>query len=216
MKKTIAGSLIVFSILCFCGIGHAEEMKKLGVGLGVAYLDYEPATVVDVEFKMERTPVYNLNLTYHITPAWSLEGGAEARQSDMTVSLEDYAGTLGELQQISFYLNGRYRFRIARTRAFLHLGGGASYYLNEFETNIPEEPDDFYPLNIIAETENSFGVQLNVGAEYFFTPNYVVSLDLKAVFNTVEFSFTYPDATVEFEDVALNGAAYMLGFKYYF
>jgi outer membrane protein len=216
MNKTLAGCFILFFTFCFCQSAFAEEMNKIGVGLSIAYLDYEQGTIADVEFKNSKTPVYSLNLTYHFTPKWSVEMGAETRKSEVTVMADGYSGVFGEIKQDSFYATGRFRFRITRTDSFIHLGAGVAYYLNEFESEYREEPDDFFPLNIIAESENSFGIHLNVGAEIYITDHWAINLDLKSVFTNAEFNFTYPDSTTEREDVALNGASYSVGFKYYF
>ena len=216
MNKTITGCFIIFFVMCSCRTGLSQELNKVGVGLSITYLDYEPGSIADIDFQVNRTPVYGLNLTYHITPSYSVEIGADTRKSEITVSADANSGIFGEFKQNSFYATGRYRFRITKTDSFIHLGAGAAYYLNKFENEFRSEIDDFFPLNIIAESENSFGIHFNVGVEIYITDHYVVNLDLKGVFNSVEFNFTYPDSTTEREDVALNGAAYLLGFKYYF
>ena len=215
MKQKISGCLLIIALF-ISQSAFGEETGRLGVGASIAYMDYEPSTIADVDFELAKTPVYAVNFTLHFTENYSVEAGGETRKSEMEVSVDSDSGIFGELTQKSIYATGRYRFRITRTNTFIHLGLGAAYYQNNFDSSVQDEASDFFPLNMTAESKNSLGFHANVGVEIFITEHYVMNVDLKSVFNNTDFVFTYPDGAEETGEVALNGAVYLIGFKYYF
>lgn len=215
MKK-IAGTILICTIVFFCTHAFAQDLNRFGIGLNVAYQDFEPGNFGDVDFNFKRTALGNVTLTYHLNRSYSIELSGGVNKSDMMLEYDDKSGVLGELEQESIALTARYRFIINRTQSYVHIGGGAGYYFNEF-TNIDRDGiDDFFALNQTAESDNSIGVHFLVGAEIYVTPHVAVCLELKCIFNKADFEVTYPDEAVEINEVALNAAIYSLGLKYYF
>ncbi|MCP4761786.1 MAG: hypothetical protein GY870_08390, partial [archaeon] len=56
MKK-IAGPFFICFILLFCTSSFAEDFNRFGVGIKIAYQDFEPGTFGDVNFEFDRTPL---------------------------------------------------------------------------------------------------------------------------------------------------------------
>jgi len=71
-------------------------------------------------------------------------------------------------------------------------------------------------MNLTADAKNSFGFQLNVGLEYYFTPHYAATLDFTALFNKADFELSWPGGETETREVSLNASAFSLGFNVYF
>lgn len=223
MKK-VAGTFVICAILFFCTPVSAKDFNRFGIGANIAYQDFEPGNFGDVDFNFKRTLLGNVTLTCYLLENYSIELSGGVNKSDMSVEYDEKnidldragSGVLGDLEQKSIALTGRFRFKINRTESFIHIGAGVGYYFNDFTTRNREELSDFFALNQSAESDDSIGFHLLGGTEIYITPQYAVCLELKCIFNQAEFEITYPDATVETKDVALNAAVYSLGIRYYF
>ncbi len=215
MKK-ITGLFFICFVLLFCTSTFAEEFNRFGLGIKVAYQDFEPGTFGDVNFEFDRTPLGGINLTYHLHKSYSLELSTDYNKSDMVLEYDTKDGVFGDLAQQSVSITGRFRFLINRTNSYIHLGVGGGYFYNEFTTHEQEEVSDFFALNQSAVSENSIGFHFLTGIEIFITPHYAVNLEVKSIFNKANFDITYLDLTTETKEVALNASIYTIGFKYYF
>jgi outer membrane protein len=207
MKKKIVASFFVVAtlVLVFSQVGFAQDMEgKFGVGVRVAYVNYtgESSHLIDgADF--DDAAMYGANLTYFVHRNFSFELSIDYAESDL-----DYLDiTMGELEQVPILLTARTHLS-TNPNVNPYLGIGLGYYLNDFDLSdssqfVKVDPDD------------GFGFHLSAGVEYFVNEHFALNLELKYIFNEVDFIFKTPGDRWK-EAVDLDTFYTGVGIKYYF
>jgi len=217
MRKRVV--LIMFVTLCFVFIGQvgsAQELeKKFALGARAGFYQILDDDIPQGEIKSSGTVYGEANLTYFFVDYFSLElsGGYVKPDLDLTQSATGYVVEYGELKQIPFLLTARFHWWSDIPKVGLYAGGGVGYFVNDFNVS-----STFRSLNpgVSVDADNSFGALVAVGAEYFITTKWALSVDFKYIYNPVDFLQTQPGVSPSAFDLNLDTFLGGVGIKYFF
>jgi len=212
-RKVVVALYVAVLLLVFGQTGFAQEAGKFGIGARVSYLNYsgddlneldEAGQRIDVDF--DEGTMYGLNITYFFNKYFSTELSIDHIETDLDISGTWYGAAktqnVGEITQIPVLLTGRLHIPINNSIS-PYVGAGVGYYFNDYD---PKDAADK------ATADDSFGFHANAGVEFFLAENYAVNLDLKYVWNDVDFQD--PDDTTQ--EISMDAFVAGIGFKYYF
>lgn len=216
MKKRVI--LIMFATVFFVfttQVGSAEELDKkfaLGARAGVYKISDDDMPLGEI--KSNATLYGEANVTYFFVDYFSLEfsGGYVKPDLDLTLttgSVVDY----GEVEQIPFLLTARFHWWADIPKVGLYAGGGVGYFINDF--NVSNTLRGLFP-GVSVDADNSFGALVAVGVEYFITTKWALNVDLKYIYNTVDFLQTQPGVSPSAFDLNLSTFVGGVGIKYFF
>jgi outer membrane protein W len=217
MKKRVV--LIMFAILCFVfasQVGSAEELdKRFAVGARTGFYKLGNDDIPQGEIKSSGTLYGEANLTYFFVDYFSLEfsGGYVKPDLDLTLSSTGSVVQYGELEQVPFLLTARFHWWNDIPKVGLYAGGGVGYFINDFTVS-----STLQSLNpgIAVDVDNSIGALVAVGVEYFLTTKWALSVDVKYIYNPVDFFQTEPGGSPSAFDLDLNTFLAVAGIKYFF
>lgn len=186
MKKII---LIVFSILfLFSNVAMADSTAgKFGVTLrgGVGYFlnsEFTNAAVanldVDTTIKGGTGWTAGTGFMYGITENFSVD--FDIIYSQVSVTATPVGGinqTLGTGKTIDFSFGGQWRF--TPKKPFVpYAGAGFDFMINRFDLNSAySTPGDSI------DVDNTFGVHLNAGADFFVTPKIALNAEFRYLYS---------------------------------
>jgi outer membrane protein len=214
MKRKIVVALYVAVLLLVFGkTGFAQEAGKLGIGARVSYVNYSGDDLNELDQAGQRINVdfdegtmYGLNITYFFNKYFSTELSIDHTETEVDISGTWYGvaktQNVGEITQIPVLLTGRLHIPI-NTSISPYVGAGMGYYFNDYDAK--DDTDK-------STADDSFGFHVNAGVEFFFAENYAINLDLKYVWNDVDFSCP-GDPT---EEISMDAFVAGIGLKYYF
>jgi outer membrane protein W len=217
MKKRVV--LIMFATVVFvftAQIGSAEELvKRFALGARAGFYKLSKDDMPQGEIKSNGTLYGEANLTYFLVDYFSLEfsGGYAKPDLDLTLSSTGSVVQYGELEQIPFLLTARFHWWSDIPKVGLYAGGGFGYFINDF--TVSSTLQNLNP-GVAVDVDNSFGALVAVGVEYFITPKWALSLDVKYVYNPVDFFQTEPGVSPSAFDLNLNAFLAGAGIKYFF
>ncbi|MGD9073636.1 MAG: OmpW family outer membrane protein [Desulfobacteraceae bacterium] len=217
MKKKIILIMFVTAVFVFCGtVGFAQEMeKKFGIGARAGFYRIADDDTPQGEIKSSGTLYGEANLTYFFVDYFSLElsAGYVKPNLDLTQNSTGYVVEYGELEQIPFLLTARFHWWNDIPKVGLYAGGGLGYFFNDFSVS------DTYSISnpgLAVEADDSLGAVVSVGLEYFITTKWALNVDLKYIYNPVDFLQTQPGVSPSAFDLNLNTFLGGVGIKYYF
>ena len=213
MKKKVVVVFFVVALLLFLSqVSFAQEAGKLGIGARVSYVNYSGDDFINdhdekVNIDFDEVAMYGLNVTYFFHKYFSTELSVDYSKTDVWVS-GTFRGVAtneidGEVTQIPVLLTGRLHIPVNNIVS-PYVGAGVGYYFNDYD---PKDAADK------ATVDDSFGFHVNAGVEFFFAENYAVNLDLKYIWNDVD--FPDPDEPTE-QEISMDAFVAGIGFKYYF
>jgi outer membrane protein W len=217
MKKRLILLMFVTALFVFIGrVGSAQELvKQFAVGARAGYYLITDDDMPQGEIKSQGTLYGEANLTYFFVDYFSLElsGGYVKPDLDLTQNSTGYVVEYGELKQIPFLLTGRFYWWSDIPKVGLYAGGGVGYFINDFTVS-----STFRNLNpgVSVDVDNSFGALVALGVEYFITTKWALNVDLKYIYNPVDFLQTQPGVSPSAFDLNLNTFLGGVGIKYYF
>ena len=214
MKKKVVVVFFVVALLLFLGqVSFAQEAGKLGIGARVSYVNYsgddlneldDAGQRINIDF--DEVAMYGLNVTYFFNKYFSAELSVDYTETDVDVSgtWHGVAQTfnVGEITQIPVLLTGRLHIPINNIVS-PYVGAGVGYYFNDYDAKDATDK---------STADDSFGFHVNAGVEFFFAKNYAINLDLKYVWNDVD--FTCPGEPTD--EISMDAFVAGIGFKYYF
>lgn len=210
-KKVVVAVYVAVLLLVFGQTGFAQEAGKLGIGARVSYVNYSGDDLINshdekVNIDFDEVAMYGLNITYFFHKYFSTELSLDYAKTDLYVS-GTFRGVAtdeidGEFTQIPVLLTGRFHIPVNNIVS-PYLGAGMGYYFNDYD---PKDAADK------ATADDSFGFHANAGVEFFFAENYAVNLDLKYVWNDVDFQ----DPDDPTQEISMDAFVAGIGFKYYF
>ncbi len=132
---------------------------------------------------------------------------------DLTLSSTGSVVEYGELEQIPLLLTARFHWWNDIPKVGLYAGGGVGYFLNDF--TVSSTLNSLNP-GVAVDVDNSFGVLVAVGVEYFITTKWALNVDVKYVYNPVDFLQTQPGVSPSAFDLDLKAFLGAVGIKYFF
>ena len=216
MKKIVI--LIMFATVFFVftvQVGSAEELdKRFAVGARAGFYKISDDDMPLGEIKSNGTLYGEANLTYFFVDYFSLEfsGGYVKPDLDLkltTGSVVNY----GEVEQIPLLLTARFHWWADIPKVGLYAGGGVGYFVNDF--NVSDTLSGLFP-GVSVDAYNSFGALVAVGVEYFITTKWALNVDVKYIYNTVDFVQTQPGVSPSAFDLNLSTFVAGVGIKYFF
>jgi outer membrane protein W len=217
MKKRVILLIFVTALFVFIGqVGSAEELaKKFAVGARAGYYTIADDDIPQGEIRSNGTVYGEANLTYFFIDYFSLElsGGYAKPDLDLRESSTGYVVEYGELKQIPFLLSARFHWWSDIPKVGLYAGGGVGYFVNDFSVS-----SAFKSLNpgVAVDVDNSLGAVVGIGLEYFLTTKWALNVDLKYIYNPVDFLQTQPGVGPSAFDLNLDTFLGGVGIKYYF
>jgi outer membrane protein W len=217
MKKRVV--LVMFATVFFvfaAQVGSAEELgKKFAVGARAGVYKISDDDMPQGEIRSSGTLYGEANLTYFFVDYFSLEfsGGYVKPDLDLRQNATGYVVEYGELKQIPLLLTARFHWWSDIPKVGLYAGGGVGYFINDF--TVSSTLRGLYP-GISVDADNSLGALVAVGVEYFITTKWALNVDLKYVYNPVDFLQTQPGVSPSAFDLNLNTFLGGVGIKYYF
>lgn len=217
MKKKVI--LIIFVTVLFVFIGRvtsAQELDKtFAIGARAGFYKIADDDMPQGEIKSSGTVYGEANLTYFFVEYFSLElsGGYAKPDLDLTQNSTGYVVEYGELKQIPFLLTARFHWWADIPKVGLYAGGGLGYFINDFSVS-----STFRSSNpgVAVDADNSIGFLVAAGVEYFITTKWALNVDLKYVYNSVDFLQTQPGVSPSAFDLGLHTFLGGVGIKYYF
>ena len=194
-------------------IGYAQTPhKKWRVGGRISVLTLEDDTIQSVTFDPDVTALFEGIAQYFVNDWFSLGFSVGYSNGDIDAEENGLSVEFGQLQQIPMRLTGRFHNWFLDSKASYYGGGGVGYYINDFDSTTAVLSSD---PNASVDVDNSFGFHLDAGVEYFFTANWALDLDMKYVWNQVDFDFI--DSTgLETIGIDLDGFVAGVSLKYCF
>ena len=217
MKKRVILLVFVTALFVFIGqVGSAEELaKKFAVGARAGFYKIADDDMPQGEITSNGTLYGEANLTYFFVDYFSLEfsGGYVKPDLDLKENATGYVVEYGELKQIPFLLTARFHWWSDIPKVGLYAGGGVGYFINDFSVS-----STFTSLNpgVVVDADNSLGAVVGVGLEYFISTKLALNVDLKYIYNPVDFLQTQPGVSPSAFDLNLNTFLGGVGIKYYF
>jgi outer membrane protein W len=211
--------LIMFATAFFvfaAQVGSAEELvNRFALGARAGFYKLANEDIPQGEIKSSGTVYGEANLTYFFVDYFSLEfsGGYVKPDLDLTLSSTGSVVEYGELEQIPFLLTARFHWWSDIPKVGLYAGGGVGYFINDF--TVSSTLNSLYP-GVSVDVDNSFGALVAVGVEYFLTTKWALSVDVKYVYNPVDFLQTQPGVSPSAFDLDLNTFLAVAGIKYFF
>jgi outer membrane protein W len=209
--------MFVAVLFVFIGrIGSAQELnKKFGIGARGSYYRIAKDDMPQGEIRNNGTLYGEANLTYFFVEYFSLElsGGYAKPDLDLRQNSTGFVVDYGEIEQIPFLLTARFHWWSDIPKVGLYAGGGVGYFINDFSVS-----STFISLNpgVAVDVDNSFGLLAAAGIEYFITTNLALNVDVKYIYNPVDFVQTEPGVSPMSFDLDLNTFIGGVGVKYYF
>lgn len=207
MKKKIIASFFVVTtlLLVFSHVSFSQDMEgKFGVGARVAFVNYTGEShhlIPEADF--DDAAMYGANLTYFVHRHFSFELSVDYVESDLNL----LNITIGGLEQVPILLTARTHLS-TNPKVNPYLGIGLGYYLNDFDFS-----DSYSGVEV--DPDDAFGFHLNVGVEYFVNENFALNLELKYIWNEVDFILN-DSGTRSKTEVDLDTFYTGVGIKYYF
>ena len=174
---------------------------KVGIGGRVLYVDYGGN-----HYDADEHAMYGGTLTWFAHEYFSFELAGDYVKTDLDISLPCGSTTVGKLTQVPVSLALRTHLS-TNPRISPYLGGGVAWYFNDFD------PDPrFYEANLDVEAEDTYGLFVCGGIEFFLTDWFAVDIDAKYVWTKTTLK------AEGFCDEKVHGDAFVggIGLKLYF
>ncbi len=217
MKKELVFIMLTTLFFVFSAqVGSAEESdNKFAVGARAGFYKIADDDIPQGEIKSNGTLYGEANLTYFFFDYFSLElsAGYVNPDLDLTETSTGYVMEYGEIEQIPILLTGRFHWWSDIPKVCLYAGGGVGYFINDFSVSSAYRSRH---SGVAVDADNSFGFLVAVGSEYFLTEKWALSVDVKYVYNPVDFVQTQPGVTPSAFDLNLSTFVAGVGIKYFF
>lgn len=220
MRKLGLMAMVLALGMLLAGPAWADKAGRFALGLtaGGAWYDDEKIEIGDftsasyawgTDFDTAFT--FGVDASYRFTDLVSLELGVEYANPDVTLELPDL-GYLngGSLTQIPVLLT--LKVHPFSTKSFGGYAGlGLGYYFSDFD--LSEEYRNKTNGGTV-DAENSLGMHICAGAEYFFSDEISFLADFRLAWNAVDLKMQFPLWGENDQNTGLFSAK--LGMKYYF
>ena len=196
-------------------VGSAEELdKRFAVGARAGFYKISDDDMPLGEIKSNGTLYGEANLTYFFVDYFSLEfsGGYVKPDLDLTLTTGSVVN-YGEVEQIPLLLTARFHWWADIPKVGLYAGGGVGYFVNDF--NVSDTLSGLFP-GVSVDADNSLGALVAVCVEYFITTKWALNVDVKYIYNTVDFVQTQPGVSPSAFDLNLSTFVAGVGIKYFF
>ena len=217
-KRLLVAAIAAVFVITLGGSAMAMEPKgKLGLGLEVGTYNLMDADVPNWpagELQFDNVVFFGGNVTYFPADFFSVELGSDWIVTDIASNPTPSGNDWGELTQVPILLTGRFHIP-NKTIMSPYLGFGFGYYFNNFDVNARVK-ERMLPLYYAVEVEDSFGFHINGGMEIFATDFLAFDIDLKYVWNNVEYQETMNSIVTADDEFETNAFSAGLGIKYYF
>ncbi len=202
----------ILMMLCFTGqTVSAQEAGMFGIGARLSYFTLDDDSAGNTNLDFDDSFGLGINGTYYFCPWFSVELSLDYLESDIDASGPAGSGNLGELEQMPLLLTGRFHWPMDQWLS-PYLAIGIGYYFHDLSAN-----GGFLAQQGISsiDADDSFGYHLGVGMEWFLNPMLSFNVDLKYIWNEVDFDSTDAVGTESFE-VDMDGFVIGIGLKYFF
>ncbi len=212
MRKLSILCIICFFMLITVNLVSAQDVaNKFGIGANVFYYFPQEDNLFGTSIDVEEDIALGLNFTYIVIPQFSLELTWHYFETD----IEKDGAALGEINSLPLLLTAQYRI-IPEGPVVPYVGVGVGYYINDLDVKSEaraqaKAANISYPTDI----DNSLGLHLNAGLDWFLTESFALNLDARYLFSEadIEGQGTSSDTSDEIDlDSLLIGA----GVKVYF
>jgi len=216
-KKSFVVLCSVSLLLLFTSFGLAQPPdKQWAVGARLSY--YDPQSTSDIPsggtFDPDAAALFEGNLTWFPIKTVSLEFAVGYTKTTGHLSEPGLDIDFVDIKQIPILLTGRYHWWFRDSTMSLYGGGGIGYYLNDSSATSAAQAAT---PGLTLDADNSFGFHLAGGYEWLFTEKWGLNVDVKYIWNEIEFTGSDPaDPPPEKTDIDYNTFAIGVGVKYYF
>jgi len=193
MKRFILVTVLLAAVSVFT-VHPAQAVDLAGkwaVGARVSYADPIDDTVQGIDVEFDGTPLIEANLAYHFNSVFSIELGVGYLSSDIQVKASGVSLEFGEITQVPVLLTLRAHIPTGGS-IVPYVGAGVGYYFNDFDfSNLFNAAFAAIQVNNArGEVDDSFGFHVNGGVDVFVTDSVALNLDLKYIWNQVDFTFS--------------------------
>ncbi len=224
MKYGKLAGLAILVMLFMAGPAAAQdyEVGAMSVGIFGGYsFSVAGDAMEDVdgtEFKHQFTG--GGGIMYRFPMGFALEIDAQYLNFKYEEEIDDGDDVeFGKLTQVPLMLWAKWQGKVEQGITG-HGGVGAGISFTSFD--VSDDWSDELGVdggNFDIETDTSFVFGVNAGIDYFFTPEFSISLDGKYLYSKVDYEGTYSDGVDEVDfDGTFNGhnISVLLGFRYWF
>jgi outer membrane protein W len=204
--------LASFFVLTAFGFAAAQDVANtIGVGARVLYYFPQGDEFFDTDAAAEEDIALGLNFTYIVIPNFSLELAWDYFKTDIEESGFEWA----EITTTPFLLTAQFRI-LPEGPVVPYAGAGVGYYINELDkdSGAKEEAQATgvsYPTGI----DDSLGLHLNAGLDWFLTDNFALNLDTRYFWVEADIEGKEGSSSVSSE-VDLDSLVIGIGGKLYF
>lgn len=219
--------LMVVSLILFTTAGFAEETERLGIGMGMGYINpeegFDPAVLSTV------------NLTYGVNTNFSIElsvGGTlmKGRTIEKVLAVNEDGEVVEEETElypditiIPVQVTMQPRFHFGNLSPYI--GAGIGYYFTRAELSddlkgVVKEMRIVDPtFDISVKAGNAYGLHTAVGTDYFLSKNLAIGVDAKYLW---AWGFVTTEVTIDGvkestkDKLKLNSSVISIGAKYLF
>jgi len=185
-----------------------KEDWRAGVGIRLSY-----PKISDDDFEFDDTVSLGIDFTHYVSSIFSGEFSAEYLKTGAKVSNFN----IGDLTQFALLLTGRFHLPLKDGKILPYIGFGVGYYNNDFD-----ESSNLAALaastgsNISVSIDNSLGLHVKAGCEFFTTEHLALNLDVMYIWNEADGKLNITGNPGEENGLDLNTLKFGLGVKYFF
>lgn len=155
----------------------AAEENRFSVGAAISTVVPNEKALFGDAVHVDTAYMPELNLTYFMTKAWSLELAQGWYKT--TLKDKDLGATMGDLTVAPLRLTLQYRYNDGKIASY-YVGGGIGYFFTSFDTADAIRNNPFVSdPTLRIKTKDAFGSHLGGGFDYFLAQSLALNLDLK-------------------------------------
>ena len=207
--------VMVIMLLSWGSVGFAQDKGKVGLGVSVAKVnyseDYYVLQGVAVDTKPDEAVMFGIGFTHFLSEIFSLEFGVSQVSTDVELSALGLSGDAGELQQVPLHITMRLHF-YTKPRVRIHVGLGAGYYFNSFDTN-HNVIEAIYGPGAEVKVEDGFAPHIGLTLEFLTSEHVALTMEVKHIWDQIKAEVNVPGYDVDLE---ANKVVIGVGCKYYF
>lgn len=191
--------------------------RRVGIGARVGYMNYSDDDIGDVNVEFDDSMLYGINSSYFFTKYFSLELSVEHTKTDVDLGSSGIFLNFGEISQTPVMLTAHVHFS-TETNTVPYLGVGVGYFFNSFDFSslVDTALAQTNTSGVSLDPDDSFGYHINGGLEFFLSKSAAFNIDLKYIWNSVDFDLKAPGYSTETYEVDMNTFVVGLGIKFYF
>ncbi len=212
MRKLSAFCIICFFMLITVNFAGAQDVaNKFGIGANVLYYFPQEDDLFGTSVNVDEDIALGLNFTYIVIPSFSLELAWNYFKTD----IKNGSIKLGEITTMPLLLTAQFRI-IPEGPIVPYVGAGVGYYLNDLAVK-SEAKKQAKAANIAYPTDvdNSLGLHLNAGVDWFLTDFFALNLDTRYFFSEADIEGKGPTSGTSGE-INLDSLVVGAGVKVFF